>query len=126
MLQYRLSSDNAKVGAISIQTNEELLLFKDRMRKLIVPPRLANGRASTRIPKAVLVYFEDASGETKESRTTTSTSGSKKVFVLYYIRCKSLISYYFVEYPSFSCITSKSTIYSKWSDRIPGSEDANY
>ena len=79
MLQYRLSSDNAKIGAISIQTNEELLLFKDRLRKLIVPPRLANGKVSTRTPKAVLVYFEDASSEVKE--TLTSSGNSKKVFV---------------------------------------------
>jgi hypothetical protein len=79
VLQYHLSNDNAKIGAISIQTNEELLLFKDRLRKIIVPPRLANGKASTRAPKAVLVYFEDASTEMKE--TPTSSSGSKKVFV---------------------------------------------
>jgi hypothetical protein len=79
MLQYRLSNDNAKIGYISIQTNEEFLLFKDRLRKLIVPPRLANGKASTRTPKAVLVYFEDASSEMKEIPTTSS--GSKKVFV---------------------------------------------
>lgn len=65
-LQYRLSSDNTEARAISIQTSEELKLFKDRMRTLIVPPRLANGKASTRIPKAVLVFFEDTSGEIKE------------------------------------------------------------
>ena len=80
VLQYRLSNDNTKIGAISIQTNEELLLFKDRLRKIIVPPRLANGKASTRTPKAVLVYFEDAS-EVKE--TPTSSSSSKKVFAFF-------------------------------------------
>lgn len=80
VLQYRLSNDNTKIGAISIQTNEELLLFKDHLRKIIVPPRLANGKASTRTPKAVLVYFEDAS-EVKE--TPTSSSSSKKVFAFF-------------------------------------------
>jgi hypothetical protein len=79
MLQYRLSSDNVKIGAISIQTKEELLLFKDRLRKLIVPPRLSNGKASTRTPKAMLVYFEDASSDVKEALTTSGNS--KKVFV---------------------------------------------
>lgn len=77
-LQYRLSNDNAKIGSISIQTNEELLLFKERLRKMIVPPRLANGKVSTRTPKPVLVYFEDASIEMKE---TPTSSGSKKVFL---------------------------------------------
>jgi hypothetical protein len=82
MLQYRLSSDNAKVGVISIQSNEELQIFKNRMRKLIVPPHLANGKASTQTLKAVLVYFEDASSEIKD--TPTSSGGSKKVFILCY------------------------------------------
>ena len=80
MLQYRLSSDNTKIGAISIQTNEELLFFKERLRQMIVPPRLANGKASSRTPKPVLVYFEDAS-ETKE---TPTSSGSKKVFYSFF------------------------------------------
>ena len=79
VLQYRLSYDNAKIGAISIQTNEELLLFKQRLRKIIVPPRLANGKVSTRTPKPVLVYFEDASIETP----TSSGSTGKKVFLFF-------------------------------------------
>ena len=80
-LQYRLSNDITKVGAISIQTNKELLPFKDRLRKIIIPPHLANGRASTRTPKAVLVYFEDASSEMKE--TLASGNSSKKVYIFF-------------------------------------------
>ena len=83
VLQYQLSNDNAKIGAISIKTDEELVLFKERLRKIIVPPRLANGKVSTRTPKPVLVYFEDASSETKE---TSTSSGSKKV--IYSLCCK--------------------------------------
>jgi hypothetical protein len=83
-LQYQLSNDNAKIGAISIQTNGELLIFKDRLRKIIVPPCLANGKASTQTPKSVLVYFEDASSEMKE--TSTSSSSSKKVFVFFMLQ----------------------------------------
>ena len=83
MLQYRLSNDNAKIGAISIQTNEELQIFKERLRQLIVPPRLASGKASSRTPKPVLVHFEDASNETKE---TSTSSGSKKVFLFFLLQ----------------------------------------
>ena len=81
-LQYRLGSDNAKAGAISIQTDDELQLFKERMRKLIVPPRLANGKPSTRAPKPVLVYFEDSSSESKE---TTNSGNSRKVCIIRYM-----------------------------------------
>lgn len=84
LLQYRLSTDNAKIGAISIQTNEELQLFKDRLRNIIVPPRLTNRKVSTCTPKAVLAYFEDASSETKES--LTASMGSKKVFVFFMVQ----------------------------------------
>ncbi len=90
-LQYRLSSDNSKARAISIQSNEELKLFKDRMRQLIVPPRLANGKASSRILKAVLVYFEDASSEVKE--ISTSSGNSKKVLVFC---CSAAVISYFL------------------------------
>ena len=83
MLQYRLSTDNAKIGSISIQNNEELQLFKERLRNIIVPPRLANGKVSTRTPKAVLVYFADASSEMKENSTST---GSRKVFVFFMLQ----------------------------------------
>ena len=42
VLQYQLSTDTAKIGAILIQSDAELQLFKERMRKLIVPPCLSN------------------------------------------------------------------------------------
>ena len=83
-LQYRLGSDNPKVGAISIQTNNELQLFIDRLRKLIVPPRLANGKASTRTQKPVLVYFEDSSSSNTQKETVASNVGPRKVkYTLY-------------------------------------------
>lgn len=62
-LRYRLDSDKAKAGTISIQNDDELAMFKDRMRSLIVPPRLANGKPSNRPLKNVLIYFEDADVE---------------------------------------------------------------
>ena len=57
-LQYRLDSDKQKDGATSIQTIDELDLFKARLRALIVPQRLTNGKPSTRPIKKVTVYFE--------------------------------------------------------------------
>ena len=84
VLQYRLSNDNAKIGSISIQTCDKLQIFKERLRKMIVPPLLANGKVSTRTLKPVLVYFEDASSEMRETPLATS-SGSKKVLFLFFM-----------------------------------------
>ena len=80
-----------KIGTISIQTNEELLLFKDHLRKIIILPCLINGKASTWTPKAVLVYFEDASSEMKE--TLASGNSSKKVYI--YIMLYFVTKYYY-------------------------------
>ncbi|KAI6137075.1 F1/V1/A1 complex, alpha/beta subunit of ATPase [Pisolithus sp. B1] len=44
---------------MSIQSEEELDLFKTQMHGLIVPQHLANGKVSTHLLKAVLVFFED-------------------------------------------------------------------
>ena len=58
ILRYRLDSDKAKDGVTSIQTSDELDFFKARLRALTVPPRLTNGKPSTRPIKKVVVYFE--------------------------------------------------------------------
>jgi hypothetical protein len=75
-LRYRLDTDKAKDGATSIRTEEELDLFKERMRDLTVPQRLPSGKISTRAPKIVRVYFEDAS---KETKTGDTNADNKKV-----------------------------------------------
>lgn len=62
-LRYRLDSDKARAPAMSIQTEEELEMFMSRMRTLIIPGKLANGKKSTHAKKAVTVYFEDANTE---------------------------------------------------------------
>ena len=62
-LCYRLENNKPKIGATSIQTDEELDLFKECMRVLIVPQKLPNGKISTQILKPVRVYFEDATDE---------------------------------------------------------------
>ena len=62
-LRYHLDSDKAKAGAISIQTEAECKLFKDRMRDLLVPPVLANGKESSCVMRKIQVFFEDASND---------------------------------------------------------------
>ena len=66
-LQYRLDSDKLKAGATSIHTDDELALFKTRMRGLIVPLLLANGKPSNRAPKSVHVIFEDTGADDDHS-----------------------------------------------------------
>ncbi|KAF8833883.1 hypothetical protein BDN67DRAFT_1017089 [Paxillus ammoniavirescens] len=57
--------------------NDKLNIFKERMRLIIVPPRLANGKASTQSLKNVVVYFEDASAK-DSSPTHISTGNNNK------------------------------------------------
>jgi hypothetical protein len=45
-LQYKLSSDKVNAPATSIQDDKELEIFTMRMRALIVPQCLANGKLS--------------------------------------------------------------------------------
>jgi hypothetical protein len=81
-LRYRLDSDKQNVGATSIQSVEELNLFKEHMRVRIVPQRLASGKISSRALRPVRVYFEDADDENSygaKDTTTTGKAGSKKV-----------------------------------------------
>ncbi|KIK10991.1 hypothetical protein PISMIDRAFT_77775, partial [Pisolithus microcarpus 441] len=75
-LRYRLDSDKAKFGATSIQSEEELDLFKTQMRSLIVPQRLASGKLSTRPLKAVLVFFEDVS--TADAKNSSTAGNGNK------------------------------------------------
>ncbi|KAI6102104.1 hypothetical protein F5141DRAFT_1217664 [Pisolithus sp. B1] len=75
-LRYWLDSDKAKFGATLIQSEEELDLFKMRMRGLIVPQRLPSGKLSTRPLKAVLVFFEDVS--TADAKNPSTAGNSNK------------------------------------------------
>ena len=58
-LCYRLNIDKAKDDAITIYTAEELEIFKDRMRLLIVSQWLSNGKISMQTLRPVTVFFED-------------------------------------------------------------------
>jgi len=75
-----LDSDKAKVGATSIETDEEFTIFKAKMRTLIVPQRLPNGKISTRVPKNCLVYFQDGSVEDASGNSNQSVWTDKLIF----------------------------------------------
>jgi len=81
VLQYQLDSDKAKMGVTSIQADSELDIFLAKMRSMIVPPRLANGKPSTRAPKNVVVYFEDAA----TTNVSNETHGNKKAMASGYL-----------------------------------------
>jgi hypothetical protein len=69
-LQYRLDGDKPSVGATRIRSEVDLDDFKQRMRLLIVPQRLRNGKTSTRVLKPVRVCFEDMTEEVVERKET--------------------------------------------------------
>jgi hypothetical protein len=78
-LRYCLNTDKVKSRGVSIQFLEEFDLFISRMKPLIVPPRLANGKTSTCALKPVMVYFEDVNEGAKES---TGSAEKKKRAVM--------------------------------------------
>lgn len=78
-LQYWLDSNKVKTGSISIQSDDELNIFKVKMRSLIVPKCLPSEKPSTRPMKNVLVYFEDAGGEDSSSGCPSAGEGNKVV-----------------------------------------------
>lgn len=80
-LRYKLSNDKAKAPSTSIQNEDELEIFVDRMRALLVPQRLTNGKVSKRAPKNITVYFEDPTAEGKTSADRSDGKGKKKVSV---------------------------------------------
>jgi hypothetical protein len=83
-LQYKLANDKVKAPTTSIQNNDELQIFMERMRILLVPQRLASGKFSKRVPtKNTMVCFEDAAVvEGKKVESSDASKGKKKVQVV--------------------------------------------
>jgi hypothetical protein len=69
-LQYRLDGDKPSIGATRIRSSTDLDDFKQRMRLLIVPQRLQNGKISVRALKPVRACFEDMAEEVVERKET--------------------------------------------------------
>jgi hypothetical protein len=67
------------MGPTSIQTPDELKLFIEQMKQLIVPQRLPSGRISARALKPVRVLFEDATEEPVECEAGGSKPAGKQV-----------------------------------------------
>jgi hypothetical protein len=101
VLGYQLDSDKAKMGSMSIQSDDELQMFIERMWPMLVQPRLANGKPSTCILKPIVVYF-DACG-TSITLDEETAHGNKKVPVSRYLYslCRLIITLHFID-----CITS--------------------
>src|ERR1700733_14225809 len=76
-LRYRLNTEKAKQALTSIASADELSIFIDRMRALLVPQRLANGKVSTKALKAVSVIFQD--GNQEDAAAQSGKSKKKKV-----------------------------------------------
>ena len=55
----------------------------DHMRTLHVPPKLANGKMSTRALKPITVFFEDGADWDNTSSSKTSQSGGNKVHLIH-------------------------------------------
>lgn len=70
-LRYKLD-DKPKTSTTSIQSSDELEIFEQTMRLLLVPQRLASGKLSGRKPKIVTVFFEDGA----DDRTNGTPEGS--------------------------------------------------
>lgn len=79
-LQYKLSNDTAKAPSTSIQNEDELQIFIEQMRDLLIPQWLANGKVSKHAPKNITVYFENPTAEEKTADHLDS-KGKKKAWV---------------------------------------------
>jgi len=62
-LCYKLDSDKIKWAPTSISSDYELSAFHERMKDLIVPPKLANGKYSKKKMKSVRVIFSDSTDD---------------------------------------------------------------
>jgi hypothetical protein len=82
-LCYTLDKDKAKAPPTLIGAADELKFFVSRMRQLIVPPRLANGKISTRQLKPITVFFKDASTDNVANNAGAGTGTGKKVGMIF-------------------------------------------
>jgi hypothetical protein len=88
-LRYKLE-DKPKVSTTSIQSADELAIFEEKMRLLLVPQRLQNGKISARKPKVVTVFFEDE-GAT-DSTSVSAGKGKTKVSLNFYATNQLLLT----------------------------------
>jgi len=101
VLGYRLDSDKAKMGSMSIQSDDKLQMFIERMRPMLIQPHLANRKSSTCILKPIVVYFNVCGTSITPDEETAH--GNKNISVSHYLysRCRLIITLHFID-----CITS--------------------
>jgi hypothetical protein len=73
-LQYRFSNDRPSALPCDLTSERELRAMVDRLRPLVVPPMLSNGKRSTRVMKAVTVQLFN-----KDDGDPSLTKGDGKV-----------------------------------------------
>ena len=76
-LRYKLE-DKPKASTTLIQSSDELEIFEQMMRQLLVPQRLATGKISKRKPKIVTVFFEDGADDRMNTPERLQAGGGKK------------------------------------------------
>ncbi len=82
-LQYKLANDKVKAPTTSIQNNDELQIFIERMRILLVPQCLASGKCSKCVPtKNTMVCFKDVAVPVEGKKAESDGKGKKKVQVI--------------------------------------------
>jgi len=78
-LRYKLANDKVKAPATSIRNENELEFFVERMRNLLVPQRLSNGKKSKRAPaKNSTVCFEDVAVVEAQGKMAEGSNGKGK------------------------------------------------
>jgi hypothetical protein len=90
-IQYRLNFTNKSgTDATDITDEEELMIFKAKMRKLIVPQKTASGKLSTCVLPDVTVIFEPQ-GTTGDPPAGKSSGKAKKVSYTFTILSHALL-----------------------------------
>jgi hypothetical protein len=81
-LCYSLDTDKSKDTRTSLKSDHELEFFIERMRRLLVPQKTANGRISRRILKPVTVLFDDAERVAARKEEGSKGQRTKVCFII--------------------------------------------
>jgi hypothetical protein len=92
-LHYKLD-DKPKTSTTSIQSTDELEIFEQTMRLLLVPQRLASGKISSRKPKIITVFFEDGADDRASAPEGSAGVGKRKASPIYYTTFSRVLTKY--------------------------------
>ncbi|KAI9455279.1 hypothetical protein HD554DRAFT_2042829 [Boletus coccyginus] len=77
-LRYHLDSDKVKASTISIQTEDELKIFKNHMQNLLVPSLFASGKKLSHIMKKICMDQQNSDSIGNKGAMVTWTGGGKQ------------------------------------------------